>query len=180
MANKQINARVALKHDIEANWITAGENDFCPLAGEVIIFDPDNSCAMIRYKIGRWANSEKTELVNINDLPFEANLMYVEQQLTDEQKKVARENIGAISVEIGETPKDGEILVYDATSNKLVNSGFTIDSLKQWVKDYVNTYISTEYIVQVADDGMTTLVVTGDTKEEIDEAGNTILYIGGR
>ena len=97
MANKQINARVALKHDVEANWITAGENDFCPLAGEVIIFDPDDSCAMIRYKIGRWANSAKTELVNINDLPFEANLMYVEQQLTDEQKQVARENIDAVS-----------------------------------------------------------------------------------
>ena len=84
------------------------------------------------------------------------------------------------SIEILETPKDGEILVYDAASNKLVNSGFTISSLQQWVRDYVNTYISTEYVVQVADDGMTTLVVTGDTKEEIDEAGNTILYIGGR
>ena len=83
-------------------------------------------------------------------------------------------------IEIVETPKDGEILVYDAASNKLVNSGFTISSLQQWVRDYVNTYISTEYVVQVADDGMTTLVVTGDTKEEIDEAGNTILYIGGR
>ena len=74
MANKNINARVALKHDVEANWITAGENDFCPLAGEVIIFDPDDSCAMIRYKIGRWANEAKTELMNINDLPFESNV----------------------------------------------------------------------------------------------------------
>ena len=56
MANKTINARVSLKHDIEANWIIAGNNGFCPLAGEVIIYDIDdseNGCSQYRYKIGR-------------------------------------------------------------------------------------------------------------------------------
>jgi hypothetical protein len=38
------------------------------------MFDPDDSCAMIRYKIGRWADDEKTQLTNINDLPFESNV----------------------------------------------------------------------------------------------------------
>lgn len=71
---KEIKGRVVLKHDTAANWKTAGDNGFCPLANEIIMFDPDDSCAMIRYKIGRWANNEKTELVNINDLPFESNV----------------------------------------------------------------------------------------------------------
>lgn len=75
MANKQINARVALKHDIEQNWITAGENGFCPLAGEVIIYDIDNSengCSQYRYKIGR--KDDNGNLINIKDLPFESNV----------------------------------------------------------------------------------------------------------
>jgi ribonuclease HIII len=66
---------------------------------------------------------------------------FTEQQLTEEQKKIARENIGAISVEISETPKDGEILVYDATTNKLVNSGYTFESLKTWIQQQINNTI---------------------------------------
>lgn len=73
MANKQINARVALKHDIEENWITAGEHDFCPMAGEVIIYDIEEGvCSQLRYKIGR--KDSNGQLININDLPFETNL----------------------------------------------------------------------------------------------------------
>jgi hypothetical protein len=137
MANKNINARVALKHDVEANWITAGKNDFCPLAGEVIIFDPDDSCAMIRYKIGRWANNEKTELVNINDLPFEANLMYVEQQLTEEQKQVARENIGAGRTTL--VVNDEEIEIYTPIGTQGSATGAEI------FNDYYSNQASGEY-----------------------------------
>lgn len=73
MANKQINARVALKHDIEENWITAGEHDFCPMAGEVIIYDIEEGvCSQLRYKIGR--KDSNGQLININDLPFESNV----------------------------------------------------------------------------------------------------------
>ena len=73
MANKQINARVALKHDIEENWITAGEHGFCPMAGEVIIYDiQEGVCSQLRYKIGR--KDSNGQLININDLPFETNL----------------------------------------------------------------------------------------------------------
>ena len=73
MANKQINARVALKHDTEANWITAGEHGFCPMAGEVIIYDiQEGVCSQLRYKVGR--KDDNDQLININDLPFETNL----------------------------------------------------------------------------------------------------------
>ena len=73
-----------------------------------------------------------------------------EMNLSNEQKTQARNNIGAISVEIAETPKDGEILVYDAATNKLVNSGYTINTFKQWVKDYIDEKIPT---VTAADEG---------------------------
>jgi hypothetical protein len=75
---KEIKSRLILKHDTADNWNKAGLNDFCPLANEIIMFDPDDSCAMIRYKIGRWANEEKTELVNINNLPFENDIAVFE------------------------------------------------------------------------------------------------------
>jgi hypothetical protein len=71
---KKFDSRIVLKHDTAANWQTAGENGFCPLANEIIMFDPDDSCAMIRYKIGRWTDNDKTALMNINDLPFESNV----------------------------------------------------------------------------------------------------------
>ena len=61
--NKQINSRLQLKHDIEANWITAGENGFIPLAGEAIIYDKDDTHESSRIKIGDGTT-------NINELTF--------------------------------------------------------------------------------------------------------------
>lgn len=70
MATKQLMTRIALKHDIEINWITAGKKGFCPLAGEIIIYDAEEGvCSYNRYKVGRTGANGK--LVNINDLPFE-------------------------------------------------------------------------------------------------------------
>lgn len=63
MAKNQINTRVQLKHDTEANWNTAGEAGFIPLVGEVIIYDPDALHDCPRIKIGN--GSTKVHL-----LPF--------------------------------------------------------------------------------------------------------------
>lgn len=53
MANeKQIRARQQQKHDIEANWIIAGENGFIPKAGEIIVYDVDETHDKPRIKIG--------------------------------------------------------------------------------------------------------------------------------
>ena len=78
-----------------------------------------------------------------------------------------------LQVEILETPKDGEILVYDATSNKLVNSGFTFASLKQWVKEYIELYMSTTAEENAAG-GETLDINTNNYTEE-----NGTLTIGG-
>lgn len=80
-AEKQMNARVQLKNDIEANWLKAV--NFSPLPGEVIIYNAetkgDNNqlpkdsngenvrdywITYPRIKIGN------TQRDNINDLPF--------------------------------------------------------------------------------------------------------------
>lgn len=64
MANKIINTRIQQKHDIEANWLKA--TNFIPLAGELIIYDPDDNYSYERFKIG---DGETL----INNLPFAQN-----------------------------------------------------------------------------------------------------------
>lgn len=57
--SKTLQTRIQLKHDIESNWITAGNNsNFIPLAGEIIIYDD-----LQKIKIG---DGQK----NINELDF--------------------------------------------------------------------------------------------------------------
>ena len=58
---KNINARIVCKHDIEANWNQA--TNFTPKAGELILYDPDATYDFTRIKIGDGST-------NVNDLPF--------------------------------------------------------------------------------------------------------------
>lgn len=60
---KRLNARLIQKHDVEANWITASNNGFVPLNGEIIFYDKDENYDYVRMKIG-----DGTTLVN--ELPF--------------------------------------------------------------------------------------------------------------
>lgn len=61
----EIKGRFSQKHDIEANWIKAGnaENPFIPWGAELIIYDPDENYNYARFKIG-------DGVTNVNDLPF--------------------------------------------------------------------------------------------------------------
>lgn len=61
MAEKQINGRVLLKHDSEVNWAKA--INFVPKAGELIIYDADETHSYCRIKIGDGSTL-------INNLPF--------------------------------------------------------------------------------------------------------------
>ena len=61
MATTTLQTRIVMKHDTEANWSLA--ENFIPLAGEVIIYDTDESHLTPRIKIG---DGER----NINELPF--------------------------------------------------------------------------------------------------------------
>ena len=50
MPEKKIKTRIQHKHDVEANWNNAV--NFIPLAGELIIYDPDESHTHPRFKVG--------------------------------------------------------------------------------------------------------------------------------
>ena len=66
MAQKQLNGRIALKHDLEINWQNAAaRSNFTPNPGEVIIYDPDENHAQARIKIGDGVR-------NVEELPFHA------------------------------------------------------------------------------------------------------------
>ena len=47
---KTLNSRIQNKHDIEAHWSNA--ENFKPLAGEIIVYDPDDNHRLPRIKIG--------------------------------------------------------------------------------------------------------------------------------
>lgn len=90
MANEKVfQSRIQLKHDIEENWSKA--TNFIPKVGEIIIYDIDENNSIARFKIG-------DGITNVNSLPFVSHhevISYLPQDLTEEQKAQARENIGA-------------------------------------------------------------------------------------
>lgn len=61
MANKNLNARIVLKHDTEENWLKA--QNFIPLTGEIVIYDADENNTKPRMKVGNGTDA-------VNALPF--------------------------------------------------------------------------------------------------------------
>ena len=61
MSEKTFNTRIQQKHDIEANWLKAV--NFIPKAGELIIYDADDTYNYVRVKIG-------DGVTNVNLLSF--------------------------------------------------------------------------------------------------------------
>lgn len=58
---KELKSRIQHKNDIQANWEKA--TNFIPLAGEMIIYNPDADHTYARFKIGNGVTA-------VNDLPF--------------------------------------------------------------------------------------------------------------
>lgn len=61
MAEKILNSRIIQKHDIAENWEKAV--NFIPKQGEIIVYDPDSTHTIARFKIGD-GNTK------VNNLPF--------------------------------------------------------------------------------------------------------------
>jgi hypothetical protein len=70
MADKKIKTRLQQKHDTAANWALA--TNFIPLAGEMIVYDADETCDYARVKFGDGIVNADGVIVgtNVNDLPF--------------------------------------------------------------------------------------------------------------
>lgn len=79
MAEKNINARVQHKHDVEANWLKA--SSFIPKQGEIIVYDVDSTHTYERIKIG-----DGTTVVG--SLPFVND--EIRQALTSGTTKVSK------------------------------------------------------------------------------------------
>lgn len=56
-----LNARIMQKHDTQENWDKAV--NFIPKAGEIIVYDADDTYSFARVKVGDGENS-------VGDLPF--------------------------------------------------------------------------------------------------------------
>lgn len=83
MANKNLNTRIQLKNDTEANWNKA--TNFIPLEGETIIYSTDSTHPFSRLKVGDGTTT-------VNELPFVSSGTYVTmtmaqyEALTEAQK----------------------------------------------------------------------------------------------
>ena len=91
------NARIQLKHDVEANWLKA--TAFIPKAGELIVYDIDDNHTTQRFKVGDgvtlinnlpfslsndFTNEEKDKLANIPTAVDEVDVILFEE-FTPEQ-----------------------------------------------------------------------------------------------
>jgi hypothetical protein len=116
---KPFNARISHKHDIEAHWQLA--TGFSPLAGELIIYDPDDTHQSPRFKIG----DSKT---NVNDLPFanENELNKIDINSADTYVNVGVDNISSDfnGVRIRKLTKNNDGTV----SMEIDNQNFIIDN----------------------------------------------------
>ena len=84
---KHLDGRIQHKHDTAENWDKA--INFIPKAGELIVYDADANNPL-RFKMGNGNDV-------VIDLPFygEENIKYTAaQELTVDQQRQARENIG--------------------------------------------------------------------------------------
>ena len=96
MSNKQLNARMQQKIDTYENWSKA--TNFIPLKGELIIYTTDeNGNEKIGFKVG---TGEEGKNVHQLDFVSEGVVRYdLNQEITEEQKSQARQNIGASSIQ---------------------------------------------------------------------------------
>ena len=82
---KNMNARIQHKHDIEANWNKA--LNFIPKAGEIIIYDIDENYNYSRFKIGDGVRTINNIEFSKTDLTGYATESYVNQVISNKVDK---------------------------------------------------------------------------------------------
>lgn len=158
MAEKNIKSRVVLKHDVESNWQLA--TGFTPLAGEIVIYDPDSNYSYSRIKVGNG-------LSNVNALPFvddaartalEALINAVDDKVDTVSALVGDTAVSAqISTAIDEaTADDFGIYVQDTEPTDAVAGDIWIDTAND--PSYIPPTIPE---ITEADNGKVLMVVNG-------------------
>ena len=103
MAEKMLKTRIQNKHEPEANWLQA--TNFIPLAGELIVYDADETHSKPRFKIGdgvRNPDTGKIEGTNVNDLPFVTDDFITNDELDTKLNNEYQEKFATVT-------KDGEL-----------------------------------------------------------------------
>ena len=77
---KNMNARIQHKHDIEANWNKA--LNFIPKIGEIIVYDIDENYNYSRFKIGDGVRTISNLEFSETDLTGYATEKYVDEAIT--------------------------------------------------------------------------------------------------
>lgn len=174
MANEKVfQSRIQLKHDIEENWSKA--TNFVPKVGEIIIYDIDENNSIARFKIG-------DGITNVNSLPFVSHhevISYLPQDLTEEQKAQARENIGAGEPQIqadwnqnDETATDyiKNKTHYDTRTTKKVTYRFDGKYFDTWEGEKVDLNgDGTMYYLKLSDDVPSITDFVGCTQIVVDD-----------
>lgn len=128
---KRLNARLIQKHDVEANWITASNNGFVPLKGEIIFYDRDSNYNYERMKIGDGTTK-------VHELPF------------------VGENSGGSNVipgeflEFGEDGKLNVVPSYTTSGGETLTETFHCDASTDWFFGD-NAYSKTYYLSHKVD-----------------------------
>ena len=149
MANENnVNARISQKHDIEANWLKSVYTDgikenglkskpFIPKAAELIVYDPDENCSHVRFKIGDGVkNVDELEFANltfkdVDERPKNNILENVIYRYTTTIENIyaisgARKNVVITDLGVGEKTYNIKIEVVDAlpsTGTSVINVG---------------------------------------------------------
>ena len=160
---KKVYGRFQQKHDTEANWLKA--KTFAPLAGELIIYDPDDNYDYPRFKVGIWdGESEKTDDMLVNNLPFATS----EQIIESGEGLNSIINIGAnnqaiseSSIALGENSKAGakgyRIKAVDFENKKIYVTTSAVDTVFTYPSDAYATIEEFQAVAQ--DDSITDLSV---------------------
>lgn len=133
MAQKQLNGRIALKHDLEVNWVAAAQrSNFTPNPGEVIIYDPDENHAQAKIKIGDGVR-------NVEELPFYSGSwndlsdkpFYEINETNGEIKTLDSKFIGDDIARVSEVPSFEDLNTVSATAAAATNEvSERVDGLK--------------------------------------------------
>ena len=121
MSEKILNSRIILKHDTEENWSKAS---FIPRAGEIVIYDIDQTHSIERMKIGDGTR-------NINSLPF-ADANKVDKVSgkglsTNDYTTADKDKLAGIAEGANKTVVDSELSTSSTNpvQNKVVNTAIS-------------------------------------------------------
>ena len=142
---KNISSRIINKHDTEVNWNKA--INFIPKAGEIIVYDRDETYDYERFKIG----DNVTSVIN---LPFYLENQLLTYTLSKNNNQIVLTGSDGSSTSIEE---NSTIVTDDNNGNVVLESvtgiAYMEESLKQELVEAVLASLTTETMTFTMDDG---------------------------